>query len=70
MRRATVSVPLPAMRRRGRRPSGTRAADLGARSEPLIEPGRAGGSVRAWFARGRLGSAPGVEDCRRTGGRC
>ena len=52
------------------RPSGTEAAALGARSEPFVEPGRAGGRVRTWFARGQLGSAPGIEDCRRTGGRC
>jgi len=71
MGRAPAVLLPPAMRRRSSGGlSGADAADLAARSEPLVDPGRAGGGVRAWFGRGQLGPAPGIEDCRRTGSRC
>ena len=40
-----------------------------ARYDSLAEFGPTGG-MRAWFARGQIGPAPGVEDARGTGARC
>jgi hypothetical protein len=69
MRKAIASVPLPALRRRGRRQLRTALAASAACSESLVEFRPAVG-VRAWFAGGQLGPAPGVEDARRGGARC
>jgi hypothetical protein len=69
MRQANASVPLPAMRRRGRRQLRTALAASAGCSESLVEFRPALG-VRAWFAGGQLGPAPGVEDARGSGARC
>jgi hypothetical protein len=63
MRKAIASVPLPAMRRRERRQFGAALAASAGCSESLAELRPVGG-VRAWFARGQLGPAPGVQDAR------
>jgi hypothetical protein len=69
MRKATASIPLSAVRRRGRRRPGTGVADPATWAETLVELGPVGGA-RRWFARGQLRPAPDVEEARGTGARC